>query len=270
MLELVVLDGSGQRYALTEGAEVRVGTAAQCQVRLRAEDVSRSHALIACRQGKVFLLDLGSRNGTFVNGRRTKEAELGPGDLVRFSTVVAQIVPSEEQGTEGSETDSAQRSRGGEGEPPLAATSEGIPVNLQRSLIDLIGRWGMSEGGAVAALLEWIVGQRGMAGAVVLDTIGGETVVSAAHGAVDRLLESRRCTGLLLGQEQPRATVETLQYVDDGEPVLAVAGPGGPCLVLKPRETMPDTEEIELWVRLLTVAGRLDRCPTGSPTGRKA
>ena len=137
-------------------------------------------------------------------------------------------------------------------------TSEGVPINPQRSLIDLIGRWGRGEGGAITALLEWIVGQRGMAGAAVLDTTGGETVVRAAHGAVDRLLENHRCTSGLLGQEQPRTTVETVQYVDDGGPVLAVAGPGGPCLVLRPRETMPDTEEIELWVWLLAVAEKLE------------
>ena len=85
MLELILLDSSGRRFPLEEGTELMVGVASHCSVRLCAPDVSRAHALLTSRNGRTIVLDLGSTNGTFVNGKRIKETELAAGDLLRFS-----------------------------------------------------------------------------------------------------------------------------------------------------------------------------------------
>ena len=70
----VVLRGtnSNQRYEAT-ALVVKIGRAPECQVQVPAElgaSVSRLHAEIAIQDGGVVVRDVGSRNGTFVNGRR--------------------------------------------------------------------------------------------------------------------------------------------------------------------------------------------------------
>lgn len=45
-------------------------------------EISRRHAQIFPRDGQVLISDLGSRNGVYVNGRKTKEAPLAPGDEI--------------------------------------------------------------------------------------------------------------------------------------------------------------------------------------------
>jgi EAL domain-containing protein (putative c-di-GMP-specific phosphodiesterase class I) len=49
--------------------------------------VSREHARIVCEGGKYRVRDLGSTNGTFLNGRRIEEAPLEDGDLLVLADV---------------------------------------------------------------------------------------------------------------------------------------------------------------------------------------
>jgi adenylate cyclase len=63
--------GSGRRYPLADGQSWAIGRGDGCPVRLGSRSVSRLHALIQRREGGDFqLVDLGSRNGSFRNGRR--------------------------------------------------------------------------------------------------------------------------------------------------------------------------------------------------------
>jgi serine/threonine protein kinase len=57
-----------------------VGRTADCDVVVRASDVSKQHCRITLGRGKVLVEDLGSFNGTFVNGRRIKRVCLDDGD----------------------------------------------------------------------------------------------------------------------------------------------------------------------------------------------
>lgn len=61
------------------------GTAAD--LRLTDEGVSRAHAEIATRGGEVSVRDLGSRNGTFHNGRRTAFGKLSDGDKLAIGAM---------------------------------------------------------------------------------------------------------------------------------------------------------------------------------------
>lgn len=62
-----------------------IGRGPQCDLRLREEGVSRAHARVLVTGGREPLLqDLGSTNGTFVNGRRTRVCALQDGDRVRI------------------------------------------------------------------------------------------------------------------------------------------------------------------------------------------
>ncbi len=62
-----------------------VGRSSTADVRLAADDVSRHHALIWREAGATWLADLGSSNGTFVNGDHlTDVIDLLDGDLITF------------------------------------------------------------------------------------------------------------------------------------------------------------------------------------------
>jgi signal transduction histidine kinase len=82
---LFVIQGrdQGTRYRLDEPT-VTVGRGRSNSVQLHDTEVSREHAEFH-RRGDVFILrDLGSSNGTFVNGRQVSECELASGDQVQF------------------------------------------------------------------------------------------------------------------------------------------------------------------------------------------
>ncbi len=84
MPSLFVIQGrdQGARFELEDG-NLSVGRDATNAVQVHDTEVSRRHAEIR-RQGKVCLLtDLGSSNGTFVNGNRVQEHELHSGDRVQ-------------------------------------------------------------------------------------------------------------------------------------------------------------------------------------------
>lgn len=68
----LLLDLGGRRsFELAEGHVVSLGRDPGCDVWLEGHaDVSRRHASICVRDGSVLVTDLGSTNGTFVNGRR--------------------------------------------------------------------------------------------------------------------------------------------------------------------------------------------------------
>jgi FHA domain len=51
---------------------------------IRDPNVSRQHAVIELCEGRYFLVDLGSTNGTFVNGERITRVPIGDGDVVRI------------------------------------------------------------------------------------------------------------------------------------------------------------------------------------------
>ncbi len=52
---------------------------------VEAQSVSRHHAEIWIQEGNYCLQDLGSTNGTFVNGKRVKRRKLKNGDLISFA-----------------------------------------------------------------------------------------------------------------------------------------------------------------------------------------
>lgn len=57
------------RYPLRQG-ETTIGRSPYCSVQLVSVQASREHAAISVSGDVATLTDLGSRNGTFVNGRR--------------------------------------------------------------------------------------------------------------------------------------------------------------------------------------------------------
>jgi pSer/pThr/pTyr-binding forkhead associated (FHA) protein len=82
----------GENYPLVE--EVTVGRGGGCGIVLADDSyVSTVHARIFRRDGAVYVEDLGSRNGTLLNGEPvTNAAPLRRGDQVQFGRTVAEAV----------------------------------------------------------------------------------------------------------------------------------------------------------------------------------
>lgn len=81
----IILNGRvTQRLDLVKD-RILVGRSAECDVRIDDAGVSRSHALITSKAGSLSVEDLGSSNGTLVNGKRTRSAVLHNGDIVQIA-----------------------------------------------------------------------------------------------------------------------------------------------------------------------------------------
>jgi hypothetical protein len=74
--------GSARRVPVT-GKPLRIGRAPECELVLKDSRVSRRHARLQARGGVLVLTDLGSTNGTRVNGHRVTEVVLGAGDRIQ-------------------------------------------------------------------------------------------------------------------------------------------------------------------------------------------
>ncbi len=95
------------RCLLKEG-EQSVGRAEGVDVRLEHGTISRNHALIAVEGSKVTLTDLGSRNGTRVDGQAVNgTVDLLPGSRIEFASLALSMV---EEGQEAA-LDSEARAR---------------------------------------------------------------------------------------------------------------------------------------------------------------
>src|SRR6478752_4797952 len=68
-----------------------VGRATDNDLVLRDERVSRHHARIGGRRGTLVFTDLGSTNGSEVNGTRVNEVVLGAGDRIRLGGCVLEV-----------------------------------------------------------------------------------------------------------------------------------------------------------------------------------
>jgi len=74
---------AGREYLLIHG-RITIGRLATSHVNLNDPNVSRSHASIAYERGKYRLADLGSTNGTFVNGKSVKKHLLKDKDMIKI------------------------------------------------------------------------------------------------------------------------------------------------------------------------------------------
>ena len=75
-----------------ERDRVLIGRAPGCDCRFGEETVSRRHALLLRRHGGWTIEDLGSLNGTLLNGWRVFiPTEVRPGDIVSFGEVACRV-----------------------------------------------------------------------------------------------------------------------------------------------------------------------------------
>ena len=75
----------GQKFPLL--AHTVLGRDPSCDITIPGTHLSRRHAEIAINGHNLLVRDLGSSNGTFVNGKKVSSGELYPGDQIQFDVL---------------------------------------------------------------------------------------------------------------------------------------------------------------------------------------
>jgi DNA-binding NtrC family response regulator/pSer/pThr/pTyr-binding forkhead associated (FHA) protein len=171
-----------QRIALASDQSWRIGASPDNDIVIPHNDVSRHHAILRVRQGSLHITDLNSKNGTFVNGRRTPSATVRVGDVIHLSStrlVIEEHDAAEPSaGTRGDDT-----SPRGKRAPAIEETygfsgraSAEDMVSLLVTTAEAVRR------GAIGEPLSWAVDRFGLKALVVLyrDADGNVSMVSSA------------------------------------------------------------------------------------------
>jgi hypothetical protein len=138
-LEVDFHGGSPERVVLEKFPFI-MGRGETADLRVPSTRVSREHAVIT-KQGRTFTLrDLGSTNGTFINGKRTTEAPLNDGDVVLLAD--EQLTFSNGENTPRQMTTQVMGARGAKGESELPDTKFLIAAvrRLQEAVVHRSGQ----------------------------------------------------------------------------------------------------------------------------------
>jgi len=176
----------GGEYPLDDGRQIVIGRSSDLDMVLVEEMVSRRHAQITMHGGVISIEDLGSTNGTFVNGEKIQRATLREGDRVLVGTSILKVVsvPAEDARGEGSgaarrpAATMQQRTMVGEA-PRMTGNIEEIP------LPDLLQLFGTSKkNGVLVIRTETLTGRIFLStGLVAHAAIDGMPQLSAAKAA---------------------------------------------------------------------------------------
>jgi Inner membrane component of T3SS, cytoplasmic domain/Domain of unknown function (DUF4388) len=82
----------GGEFPLNGDKQLIIGRSSELDIVLVEDMVSRKHAKITLAQGKISIEDLGSTNGTFVNGEKVKSSRLKEGDRILVGTSILKLV----------------------------------------------------------------------------------------------------------------------------------------------------------------------------------
>jgi anti-anti-sigma factor len=192
--------GAAKGRPISIGSTFLIGRNKDCQLRLGSPMVSKLHAAIERREGRTFLKDLGSTNGTFLNGRmlRSQEAEIHDGDRIQIGPVVCTLATV------------AQREGGAKVEEHVAGWLHGDVPSSQLNHIDALETAVIPTSGATNA-------EAGPEIQIKLEVIQDILVVTPHVGE----LESESTIELLRAHLQalyekkhvPRQVVVNLEYV---------------------------------------------------------
>lgn len=93
MWEIKAINGpdAGEKFALKDGANT-VGRGQDSDIQIQSKSMSRKHFQIIVKPDKVFIKDLNSRNGTFINGVLIKQSHIKHGDKISVHQTVLEFI----------------------------------------------------------------------------------------------------------------------------------------------------------------------------------
>jgi FHA domain/Abnormal spindle-like microcephaly-assoc'd, ASPM-SPD-2-Hydin len=188
-----------------------IGRAATCDLMLASEHVSREHAVVRVHDGEYAVEDLGSKNGTLLNGQRlTGQQRLRDGDRLSFADVAVEFQLS---GTRQIPPEPSQPPPG----DPWHPEDPTKPLRRVQSLrSELRDAPGFSSGALLLAILGSVVG-------TVLTTAAGRghwgSLAGAAIGPVVSTVFSRKLAG-----EKGRIRTAAVIILSAGALIITVTG----------------------------------------------
>ena len=88
----------GGEFPIVAEKQIIVGRSSDLEMVLVEDMVSRKHAKIQMQGDQIWIEDLGSTNGTFVNGEKIKRARLKEGDRVLIGTSILKLIAGDGTG----------------------------------------------------------------------------------------------------------------------------------------------------------------------------
>jgi hypothetical protein len=141
--------------------EIVIGRSSELDMVLVEDMVSRKHAKINATNGQVIIQDLGSTNGTFVNGEKIKKVRLKEGDRILIGTSIIKMVSVDPATHDVSESDARQRleaagarRQSSGGGRPMSGSIEEIPLpdllqllstSRKSGVLSIHGDWGFGH-----------------------------------------------------------------------------------------------------------------------------
>ena len=91
-MELFVVEGPDTGRSFSVGPQSVLGRDPTAAIHLNDDEVSRRHALISAGEGRVLIEDLGSSNGTYVDGELIAgETEVRAGTRVKVGQTILEL-----------------------------------------------------------------------------------------------------------------------------------------------------------------------------------
>ncbi len=101
----------GGEFPLRPHREIIIGRSSELDMVLVEDMVSRKHAKIITDERSVSIQDLGSTNGTFVNGEKVRKLDLKDGDRILVGTSIIKLVALESHGQTSTLSETEARSK---------------------------------------------------------------------------------------------------------------------------------------------------------------
>ncbi len=138
----------GGEFPLLPNREIVVGRSSDLDMVLVEDMVSRKHAKIATHEGQLVIQDLGSTNGTFVNGEKIKKTRLKEGDRVLIGTSILKLIAvsdgaSQDEGEAKRQLAAKARESGAENRSAMSGSLEEVPVPTLLQLFSTSKRTGV-------------------------------------------------------------------------------------------------------------------------------
>jgi pSer/pThr/pTyr-binding forkhead associated (FHA) protein len=148
----------GGEFPLRPHREIVIGRSSDLDMVLVEDMVSRKHAKIVTDENTVSIQDLGSTNGTFVNGEKIRKVELKDGDRILIGTSIIKLVALDGQTAAMSETEARSKMQVTANKRPAAKSMSGSIEEIP--LPDLLQLLSTSrKSGVVALRSDWGTGR---------------------------------------------------------------------------------------------------------------
>jgi hypothetical protein len=123
----------GGEFPLRMNREIIIGRSSDLDMVLVEDMVSRRHAKIQTTETDIFIQDLGSTNGTFVNGEKISRSRLNEGDRILVGTSIIKVVGVDSSSTHHSEAEARRQLEAGASRQstsgrPMSGVIEEIPL----------------------------------------------------------------------------------------------------------------------------------------------